>query len=150
MIARRRDVLYDLVSDVTRIGEWSPICTTCWWDLGDGPRAGAWFTGRNEPRKGSGDPRSPWETRAEVTVAHRGREFAFVVGGSWIRWSYKFADALGGTQVTETWTCLPQGIKRFRERFGDDADDQITQRAGGAYLGMAETLAAIKRVAEEE
>ena len=85
-----------------------------------------------------------------MTVAHRGREFAFVVGGSWIRWSYKFADALGGTQVTETWTCLPQGIKRFRERFGDDADDQITQRAGGAYLGMAETLAAIKRVAEEE
>ena len=73
-----------------------------------------------------------------------------MVGGSWIRWSYKFADALGGTQVTETWTCLPQGVKRFHVRFGDGANDQIAERAGAAYLGMAETLAAIKRVAEAE
>ncbi len=25
-------VLYDLVSDITRTGEWSPVCTSCWWD----------------------------------------------------------------------------------------------------------------------
>jgi len=150
VIARQRDVLYDLVSDVTRMGEWSPICKTCWWDDGDGPRLGAWFTGRNESRERSGDTRSQWEIRAQVTVAHPGQEFAFVVSGSWIRWSYKFADALGGTQVTETWTCLPQGVKRFHVRFGDGANDQIAERAGAAYLGMAETLAAIKRVAEAE
>ena len=150
VIARQRDVLYDLVCDVTRMGEWSPVCKACWWEDGDGPHVGAWFTGRNKSPERSGDTRSQWENRAEVTVANRGREFTFVVGGSWIRWSYEFVDALGGTKVTESWTCLPQGIKRFHDRFGDDADEQIAQRAAAAYLGMAETLAAIKRVAEAE
>ena len=109
-----------------------------------GHAVGAWFTGRNK------SPEQPGDTRAEVTVAHPGREFAFVVGGTWIRWSYRFADALGGTRVIETWTWLPQGVKRFRDRFGDEAEDQIARRGGAAYLGMAETLAAIKRLAEGE
>ena len=38
--------LYALVSDVTRMGEWSPICRACSWDEGAGPQVGAWFTGR--------------------------------------------------------------------------------------------------------
>jgi ribosome-associated toxin RatA of RatAB toxin-antitoxin module len=42
------ETLYDMVSDVTRMGEWSPICKSCWWDEGDGPSVGSWFTGRNE------------------------------------------------------------------------------------------------------
>jgi Polyketide cyclase / dehydrase and lipid transport len=150
VIARQRDVLFDLVSDVTRMGDWRPGCKTCWWDEGDGPHVGAWFTCRNESLEQLGNTRSQWEHRAQVTVANRGREFAFVIGGSWIRWSYRFADALGGTGVTETCTCLPPGIRRFHDRFGDDADERIAQRGGAAYLGMAETLASIKRVAEGE
>jgi len=71
--------LYDMVSDVTRMGEWSPVCKACWWDEGDGPRPGAWFTGRNEL------PERTWETRSQVVAADRGREFAFMVGGAWVR-----------------------------------------------------------------
>ncbi|MGA8723773.1 MAG: SRPBCC family protein [Acidimicrobiales bacterium] len=55
--------VYDLVSDVTRTGEWSPVCKACWWDEGDGPRGGAKFTGRNER------PEQSRETRCEVVVA---------------------------------------------------------------------------------
>jgi hypothetical protein len=47
MVARSPEDLYDMVSDVTRMGEWSPVCTACWWDDGLGPQPGAWFTGRN-------------------------------------------------------------------------------------------------------
>jgi hypothetical protein len=96
--------LYDMISDVSRMGEWSPVCTACWWDDGDGPRPGAWFTGRNEL------PQRIWETRSQVVAADRGREFAFVVGGSWVRWGYTFAPADGGTQLTESWEFLPDGI----------------------------------------
>ncbi len=71
LVACPPDQLYDLVSDVTRMGEWSPICQACWWDDGGGPRAGAWFTGRNQT------PERTWETRSQVVVADRGREFAF-------------------------------------------------------------------------
>ncbi len=24
--------LYDLVCDISRTGQWSPVCTSCWWD----------------------------------------------------------------------------------------------------------------------
>lgn len=56
VIARSPADLYDMVSDVTRMGEWSPVCKACWWDEEAGPVAGAWFTGRN---KSPG--RDPWE-----------------------------------------------------------------------------------------
>ena len=76
LVARSAECLYDMVSDVTRIGEWSPVCKACWWDEGSSARAGDWFTGRNTTAERT------WETRSEVVVADRGQEFAFVVGGS--------------------------------------------------------------------
>ncbi len=102
MVARSPEDLYDMVSDVTRMGEWSPVCTACWWDDGLGVSPGAWFTGRNEL------PERTWETRSQVVTADRGREFAFVVGGSWVRWGYTFTPVDGGTQVTESWEFLPR------------------------------------------
>lgn len=47
LIARDPEDLYDMVSDVTRMGEWSPVCKECWWEKGDSLRVGAWFVGRN-------------------------------------------------------------------------------------------------------
>ena len=142
VVARSPDELYDMVSDVTRMGEWSPVCKTCWWDDGGGPRPGAWFTGRNET------PDRTWETRSQVVAADRGREFAFVVGGSWVRWGYTFAPVDGGTQVTESWEFLPDGIARFHNRFGSDAPAQIASRTEDAHQGIPATLAALKKAAE--
>ena len=142
VIARSPEALYDLVSDVTRMGEWSPVCRACWWDDGAAPRAGAWFTGRNEV------PGRTWETRSEVVAAEPGREFAFVVGGAWVRWAYTFTPVDGGTQVTESWEFLPAGIDRFEERYGADAQAQIADRIEAARTGIPVTLAAIKRTAE--
>lgn len=142
IIADRPDVLYDMVSDVTRTGEWSPICRACWWEDGGGARVGAWFGGRNEV------PGRIWETRSIVTAADRGREFAFVVGGSLVRWGYAFAPAGEGTTLTESWEFLPDGVALFRERYGPDAEAQIADRSQAAHDGIPETLAAIKRIAE--
>ena len=51
------DDLYEMVSDVTRMGEWSPVCRECWWDEGAGPHVGAWFTGtQRDPGTDLGDP----------------------------------------------------------------------------------------------
>jgi hypothetical protein len=136
------DSVYELVSDVTRMGEWSPVCTACWWDEGAGPRVGAWFTGRNET------PGRTWETRSEVVAAEPGREFAFIVGGAWVRWGYTLTPVDGGTQVTESWEFLPAGIARFEERYGPDAQAQIADRTEAARTGIPATLAAIKRAAE--
>jgi hypothetical protein len=32
IVAGPPDTVCDMVSDVTRMGEWSPICRACWWD----------------------------------------------------------------------------------------------------------------------
>jgi len=141
-VARSPEDLYAMVSDVTRMGEWSPICKACWWDEGAGPRVGAWFTGRNEL------PERTWETRSEVVVADPGREFAFIVGGKLARWGYTFIAVADGTQVTESWEFLPDGIAMFEERFGADSQAQIDNRSEAAQSGIPATLAAIKAAAE--
>jgi Polyketide cyclase / dehydrase and lipid transport len=143
IIARSPQALYDMVSDITRMGEWSPVCRACWWDDGASARVGAWFTGRNEtPERGT------WETRSQVVAAEPGREFAFAVNGTWVRWGYTFTPADGGTLVSESWEFLPDGIAFFRQRFGADAQTQIAARSEAARAGIPATLAALKRVAE--
>lgn len=134
VIHRPVDEVYDLVSDVTRMGEWSPICKACWWDEGDGLRAGAGFTGRNVTAERT------WETHSVVEVADRGREFA--------RWGYTFEPADGGTRVTESWLFAQFGLDYFARRYGDAAADQIDERHRSAIDGIAATLAAIKAAAE--
>jgi len=142
VIARSPEDLYGMVSDVTRMGEWSPVCRACWWDEASGPSVGSWFTGRNEL------PERTWETRSKVVVADPGREFAFVVGGKFARWGYAFVPVEGGTQVTESWEFLPDGIAMFKERFGADAQSQIDNRSEAAQSGIPATLTAIKQAAE--
>ncbi len=83
-----------------------------------------------------------------VVAAERGREFAFVVGGTWIRWGYTFEPVEGGTEVTESWEFLPDGLAGFDERFGEDAPAQVADRTRAAEAGIPATLAAIKAAAE--
>jgi Polyketide cyclase / dehydrase and lipid transport len=142
VVASSPEAVYDMISDITRMGEWSPVCKACWWDDGDGPREGAWFTGRNEL------PERTWETRSKVVAADRGREFAFMVNGSWARWGYTFTPVDGGTLVTESWEFLPDGVAGFHDRYGGDAQAQIANRAEAARKGIPSTLAAIKKAAE--
>lgn len=141
-VATSPGIVYDLVSDITRTGEWSPICTTCWWQNEAGPQEGAWFSGRNEA-----DGRI-WETESQVAVAQPGREFAWLVGGAFARWGYTMSPGDGGTLVTESWEFRPEGIAMFQERYGPDAQAQIDLRTAQARASIPATLAAIKRIAE--
>ena len=136
------DELYALVSDVTRTGEWSPICRACWWDEGAGPHVGAWFTGRNETSERT------WETRSQVVAAEPGRKFAWEVNDGWVYWGYTLEPEGDGTRLTESWEFLPRGLAGFREVWGDDADTQIEIRRAAAESGIPATLAAIKTTAE--
>ncbi len=142
--------VYALVSDVTRTGEWSPVCKACWWDVADAPepggspRVGAHFTGRNET------PERTWETRSQVVVADPGREFAWIVGQGFVRWSYMLGalDDGAATELTETWEFTPAGIAAFAQRYGDQTDREVEIRTQMAREGIPATLAAVKRIAE--
>jgi hypothetical protein len=141
-VAVSPEQLYALLSDVTRTGEWSPVCKACWWDEGAGPQVGAWFTGRNEI------PERTWETRSQVVAADPGREFAWEVNEGWVHWGYTFEPEGDGTRLTEHWEFLPKGIAGFHARWGEKAEAHIEHRREMAQSGIPATLAAIKKTAE--
>lgn len=91
--------LWDMVSDVTRMGEWSPECTGCrWFGKHHAPVVGARFVGFN--RRGW----ARWATTNVVVEAERGVAFVFRTRETGVVWGYRFAPAPGGegTVVTET------------------------------------------------
>lgn len=137
------DAVYDLVSDIMRTGEWSPVCTSCWWDdETEAGQVGAWFTGHNEL------PDRTWETRSQVVAADRGREFAWLVGGAFVRWGFLLEEHDGSTRLTETWEFTPEGLAMFADKYGDRAAAEIEERTRLAHDGIPRTLAAIKQIAE--
>jgi hypothetical protein len=144
VVNRSPEEVYELISDVTNMGAWSPVCKACWWDEGDGPRVGAMFTGRNEV------PERTWETRSEIVAADPGKEFAWTVAEppTRARWGYTFKPVEGGTEVTETWELPPEGQALFNEWFKDTGSEEIAKRAAAAERGIPETLTAIKKAAE--
>ena len=84
-IAAPPERLYDLITDVTQMGRWSPECTGGRWLGGaDGPAPGARFRGSN--RHGL----VRWWTHCEVTRADRPSAFEFRVRESGMRWGYRF------------------------------------------------------------
>lgn len=77
--------LYDLLTDVTAMGRWSPECTGgAWLDGATGPAAGARFKGTNK----RGVMR--WTTHCEVTRAQRPEVFEWQVKESGMIWGYRF------------------------------------------------------------
>src|SRR4051812_40486319 len=89
------EAVWDLVADVTRIGEWSPEAVRAEWiDGATGPVVGARFKGHNK-RKGK------WSTTCTVTECDRGRAFAFEAGRD-TGWRYEFVSTGTGCLVTES------------------------------------------------
>jgi hypothetical protein len=148
-IDRPPEDLYAIVSDVTRIGELSPVCQAGTWDdPAQAGQDGAWFTGHNAIGEFT------WDTHCQVVVADPGREFAFVNHGpagdvELVRWGYTFEPRGGGTVATESWQLLPAYPDFTRD--GNPNADVTTRIEGMAQLardGIKDTLANLKRVAE--
>lgn len=93
------DQIYSVVSDVTRIPEWSPETRRAEWLTPD--RFRAW----NRRRLGR------WRTVANVVEAEPGRNFSFIVqalGGDWTHWTYLIepGSTAGATRLTEVFRML--------------------------------------------
>ena len=131
--------VYELISDITRMGEWSPECRRCEWIDGvTGPAVGARFRGHNR----LGPLR--WSTTSKVVAADPGREFAFtvVVGDrDETRWRYQLERTDSGTSVTESYEFVWAPL---RIRLGN----MLMPRAKLLNQGMRKTLARIKAAAE--
>ena len=91
-----------MVSDLPRIGEWSPECEQVdWLDGSTGPAEGATFIGHNAV-----GPGGLHELVAPRPGAHRRprQEFTFITdegGRESTLWRYRFEPTASGTMVTE-------------------------------------------------
>jgi len=139
-IAASPETVYDLVSDVTRMGEWSPESTGAEWIDGGAGNKGDWFEGHNK----SGD--NEWTRACQVAAAERGRDFTFVVGGvedncTW--WSYEMEPVEGGTRLTERWWLVNKtpGVQGMSQ-------EQFEGRAAFTETMLKDTISAIKAAAE--
>ena len=142
------ETVYDLVADVTRMGEWSPENEGGeWLDGATGPAAGARFRGSNK-RKLS------WKTIATVTESRRGAAFGFAVGKHAperpdTTWRYTFTPSGAGCEVTETCDIVrePGRLGRFLTKLATGVS--WADRPYDLVLGMAETLRRLAAAAEQ-
>jgi hypothetical protein len=135
--------VYALVSDVTRMGQWSPETYRCDWIRGaTGPAVGARFKARN--RRG----RLRWSNKPEVVVADPGQEFTFRrrVAGNEVVWRYRMAPRGSGTRLWESYQVLtpsPAWADWLVLRLIG-----VTDRDADLVDGMRQTLARIRAAAE--
>jgi len=140
-IAASPAALYEMVSDLPRMGEWSPENTGGRWSRGGRAAVGATFRGTN--RSGW----RWWRTVVTVTAADPGRRFAFDVHWAAVpisKWEYTFADSDGGCLVTESWTDRRPGWMRTVS----NPVMGVSDRGEHNRANMEETLQALKKAAE--
>lgn len=124
--------VWESISDVTRMGEWSPECVACRW-VGDTtrPHVGARFEGDNEI-KVLGRVLKRWTTVSEVTGCEPGRLFEFVAQAH-STWRFDLEPQGGGTKVTESFWYEVKGLQRV-------VYDVLLRRPAAMTKGMNRTL----------
>lgn len=136
------DRVWELVSDVTRIGEFSPETFEARWaDGATGPAPGARFRGHVK-RNGVGPV---YWTNCKVITCEAGSEFGFGVyvnGKRTNTWRYQLAARNGGTDVTESFELTPSGLTRTYWRLLGWHRARVNER------GMRQTLERIRDVVE--
>lgn len=136
------DEVWTAISDVTRMGEWSPECHTCAWnDDVVTPGVGSVFTGHN--RNGEFE----WTTECAVTEWVPGRVFAFdgVFGDlHFSKWAYRIEPTERGCVVTETWDeGRPPEVIEFTKSISG-----VAERGEHNRSGMQTTLERLAAVLE--
>lgn len=143
VIAAPADAVWAMVSDVTRMREWSPENVGCAWTGGStAPAVGASFQGTNQSAK------KTWKTKCTIVDMQPAKSFAFVVKAGPMgvaRWEYRFdATGDGECRVTETWIDQRGKLVTFLGGIVSGVKD----RGAHNRAGMEQTLANLAFAAE--
>ena len=145
---------YALITDITRIGEFSPECIgATWLDGATAPRVGARFEGTNL-RVAEG-AEHVWIRPCTITVATPPHRFAYTVGDRYggaptADWTIDIAPVSAhGCRITQTFQHRPDGLSGIRHRADRDPDHAegiVAARTADLRQGMDVTLHAMQRV----
>ena len=141
-INRPASEVWKAITDVTRMGDWSPECVAGRWVGGvAGPAVGATFEGDNVV-KVAGRTVKKWTTTSKVTACEPGVVFEFVAEG-YTTWRYDFvATGDTSTTVTESFDYTAKGPMGV-------VYDRILLRPKAMTKGMNSTLGRAKSTLEK-
>lgn len=143
-------LVFEAVSDPSRMGRWSPENTGAVIETAGGPApVGTSFVGANS-RFGA-----KWHTRCVVTASDPGERFAFDVKAIGLRkpglkariatWEYRLEQVPGGTKVTEVWTDGRSGWPALAAKGFDTVVTRGSTFADWQRGNIARTLANLKK-----
>jgi len=141
VINRPAREVFDALSNVTRMGEWSPECIAARWvPPAEGPGPGVKFEGDNLVKVGPMALKR-WTTTCEVTEFVPNEVFEFVAEG-FTRWRYALKDQGSSTLVTESFSHEPhKGWQRL-------VYDILAGRHAAMLRGIRKTLSNMKTILE--
>jgi len=140
------ETAWGLISDVTRMGDWSPETTGCSWRGGvTEASVGAKFKGNNSNGK------HKWDTVCVVTDCEPGQVFAFEAKAGPLgisRWEYRFEPTETGCTAAESWTDQRGWLTRKLSPMLSGVKDRSTHNRS-TMLTTLERLAATAEGAAE-
>ncbi len=140
-IAASPEKVWTLVTDLPRMGEWSPENQGGSWSKGaTGPAVGASFKGRNKNGKKS------WGTTVVVNVCDEPSKFSFglmALGKNWCDWVYEIEATPTGCRVTHSWI---DHRSTFADKLGKVVSG-VSNRASHNRANMEVTLEKLAQAA---
>ena len=116
--------VWTMVTDLPRMGEWSPENQNGEWaDGATAPAVGATFKGKNSNGKKN------WSTSVKVNALEAERKFSFgllVFGKNWCDWVYEIEPTATGCSVTHSWIDHRGSVARFLGKVVSGVADRAT------------------------
>ena len=135
--------VWEMVTDLPRMGEWSPENQGGVWSKGaTGPAVGAKFKGRNKNGKKS------WGTEVTVDVFDAPTKFSFslmALGKNWCDWVYEVEPTATGCRVTHSWI---DHRSKIADKLGKVVSG-VSDRASHNRANMEATLDNLAKAAEQ-
>lgn len=137
--------VYAAITDITRMGEWSPECVAAEWSDGfDGPVVGAMFVGHNE----NGEKR--WSIESKIVELEQDRRFFFdcishvTPGYVFAKWGYAIEPTETGCVVTEFWQDLRPDFMMERSAVTSGVQDRLAHNRSGMAATLDRLAAAVE------
>jgi uncharacterized protein YndB with AHSA1/START domain len=133
--------VWALLTDLSRMPEWSPELVRMLPLKPGGLRVGQWYLGVNRRKA------VVWPTRSVLAVLEPGRELAWDTRSSGARWIWEISPDGEGTRVVHR-RPVPDGVTLLSRLFAPAFLGGNDEHADELEAGMARTVARLKEAAE--
>ncbi len=151
LVQASAEAVYELVSDITRTGEWSPECVQAVWTYGEPGVVGSRFVGSNYEHNPDTGQEWRWDMTCEVLEADAARTFAWtVLTEAWDLhtsvWRYEIEDLEDSVLLRHRYRMKrpPKGWQPILDRHSPERQLELVEaRRQRLDRGMRATLQAL-------